>query len=44
LNEIYGIWTLPSNLLLDENNKVLARNISSEQLKEMLPEYLNLKQ
>ena len=43
LNQTYGIWALPANLLLDENNKVLARNINSEQLREILSKYLKSK-
>lgn len=38
----YGIWSLPANLLVDENNKVIARNITSEDLEILLPKLLNV--
>ena len=40
VKENYGVWSLPANLLVDENNQVIARKISSEELKELLPKLL----
>ena len=39
----YGIWSLPANLLVDENNKVIARNITSGELEKLLPKLLGIK-
>ena len=41
VNQNYGIWSLPANLLVDENNKVIARNISSKELEVLLPKLLH---
>ncbi len=38
--ENYGIWSLPANLLVDKNNKVIARNITSEELEKLLSSLL----
>lgn len=38
--ENYGIWSLPANLLVDKDNKVIARNITSEELGKLLPKLL----
>lgn len=38
--ENYGVWSLPANLLVDENNCVLARNIDSDELGKWLSSLL----
>ncbi|WP_099292810.1 TlpA disulfide reductase family protein [Butyricimonas sp. Marseille-P3923] len=40
--ENYGIWSLPANLMVDENNRVIARNITSEELEKVLPKFLGI--
>lgn len=36
----FGVYALPTTLLVDENNRVIARNIKSKELAEMLPKLL----
>lgn len=40
VTEAFGVYTLPTTLLVDENNKVIARNIRVKELGQMLPKLL----
>lgn len=40
ISEMYGVYLLPTTLLVDENNRVIARNVKSSELKELLAKLL----
>lgn len=40
VTEAFGVYTLPTTLLVDSNNKVIARNIRAKELGEILPKLL----
>ncbi|WP_455510011.1 redoxin family protein [Butyricimonas paravirosa] len=40
ISETYGVYLLPTTLLVDENNCVIARNVKSDDLKNLLPRLL----
>lgn len=40
ISEMYGVYLLPTTLLVDENNRVIARNVKSSELKELLGKLL----
>ncbi|WP_176554897.1 TlpA disulfide reductase family protein [Butyricimonas sp. Marseille-P3923] len=41
ISEMYGVYLLPTTLLVDENNRVIARNVKSDELKELLARLLS---
>lgn len=38
--QTYGISSIPSNLLIDENGKIIAKNLTGEELKAFVADYL----
>lgn len=41
LSDLYGISSLPQNLLLDESGRIIAKNISAKELEEILSKRKN---